>query len=60
MMEETDKLSDYEDIIYLPVPKIWVRPRMSRSNRAVQFAPFAALSGFDALVKETAKQIKEK
>jgi hypothetical protein len=28
---------------------------MSRLNRAAQFAPFAALTGYDAAVKETAR-----
>ena len=29
------------------------RPRMSNSERAAQFSPFAALTGYDAAVKET-------
>ena len=31
------------------------RPRMDRQNRAAQFSPFAALTGYDAAVVETAR-----
>lgn len=45
---------NYEDIINLPhyEPR---HPRMSRKNRAAQFAPFAALNGYEAKVKEAAR-----
>lgn len=45
----------YEDILHLPHPTSATRPRMSIANRAAQFAPFAALTGYDAAVKETAR-----
>jgi len=45
----------YDDIINLPHPNPTTRPRMSIANRAAQFAPFAALSGYDSAVKETAR-----
>lgn len=45
----------YDDIINLPHPNPTIRPRMSIANRAAQFAPFAALSGYDSAVKETAR-----
>lgn len=45
----------YDDIINLGHYCSPVRPRMSRLNRAVQFAPFAALTGYDAAVTETAR-----
>ena len=48
----TDK---YEDIIHLPHPTSKKHPRMSLENRAAQFAPFAALTGYDAMVGETAR-----
>lgn len=31
--------------------------RMSEMNRAAQFAPFAALTGFDDIIKETGKEV---
>ncbi|MTI95241.1 MAG: YolD-like family protein [Firmicutes bacterium] len=45
----------YEDIINLPRHVSKTRPPMSIINRAAQFAPFAALTGHDAAVKETAR-----
>lgn len=33
---------------------------MSRENRAAQFAPFAALTGFEEAIKETARVTGEK
>ena len=45
----------YEDIVDLPHHVSQKHPPMSRLSRAAQFAPFAALSGHDAAVKETAR-----
>ncbi len=45
----------YDDIIELPHPTSAKHPRMSVYNRAAQFSPFAALTGYDALVDETAR-----
>lgn len=45
----------YDDIINLRHYSSPVRPRMSRMNRAIQFAPFAALTGYDSAVSETAR-----
>lgn len=45
----------YDDIIHLPHPSSAKRPRMPRANRAAQFAPFAALSGYEDTVSETAR-----
>lgn len=42
----------YEDIVNLPYPGPSSRPRMDAANRAAQFSPFAALSGYDDAVKE--------
>lgn len=44
---------DYKDIIELPHHKSKRHPRMSMWNRAAQFAPFAALTGYDAAIQET-------
>ena len=43
------------DIITLPHPVSKKHPQMSRLNRAAQFAPFAALTGFDDQVAESAR-----
>ena len=46
-------MSPYEDIIDLPYPR---KPqRMSHYDRGAQFAPFAALTGFEAAIVETAR-----
>lgn len=45
----------YDDIIDLPHPTSERHPRMPMENRAAQFSPFAALSGYDDAVKETAR-----
>ncbi len=43
----------YDDIINLPHHVSTKRPQMSMLDRAAQFAPFAALTGYDAAIKET-------
>lgn len=43
----------YEDIINTVYPLKTSRPRMSLHDRAAQFSPFAALTGYDALIRET-------
>lgn len=45
----------YEDIINLPHHVSKKRTPMSVSARAAQFSPFAALTGYDKAVKETAR-----
>ncbi|MCD7842062.1 MAG: YolD-like family protein [Lachnospiraceae bacterium] len=49
------KIEDYQDIINLPHHVSQKRPHMSMTDRAAQFSPFAALTGYDAAVKETAR-----
>lgn len=49
-------MAEYDDIINLPHPVSKNHPRMSMWNRAAQFAPFAALTGYDAAIDETARQ----
>ena len=46
----------YNDIIGLPHHVSQTRPQMSRRNRAAQFAPFAALTGYDEAVRESARR----
>lgn len=47
----------YDDIIDLPHPTSKRHPRMSMADRAAQFAPFAALTGFDGVIDKTARRI---
>lgn len=45
----------YEDIINLERPVSSNRDHMSIHDRSAQFSPFAALTGFDGAIKETAR-----
>ena len=45
----------YDEIIHLPHPVSQTHPRMGRLERAAQFSPFAALTGYDDAVRETAR-----
>lgn len=45
----------YDDIINLPHPTSQNHPRMSLHDRAAQFSPFAALTGYHAAIKETGR-----
>lgn len=45
----------YRDILHLPHPVSPTRAKMSMVERAAQFAPFAALTGYDATIEETAR-----
>ena len=45
----------YDDIINLPHHVSSTRPRMSAIDRAAQFSPFAALTGYDTSIKESAR-----
>ena len=48
-------MSRYDDIINLPHHVSPTRKQMSMHDRAAQFAPFAALVGYDDAVAETAR-----
>ena len=51
---------DYDDMLDMPHPTSERHPRMQRVARAAQFAPFAALSGFEELVIEEARGTEER
>ena len=55
-MSRTDheKRDDYRDMIDLPHPTSKRHPRMAPRMRAAQFAPFAALTGYEEAIEETA------
>ena len=52
-------MEKYEDIINLSRP-VSNRPKMSLEQRSAQFAPFAALTGYEGQVKETARITENK
>lgn len=60
MSNRKRKPHPYEDIISMPRPVSKNRPRMTNLERSAQFSPFAALTGFDLAIKETARLTKEK
>jgi hypothetical protein len=45
-------MGNYDDIIHLPHHVSKCHPQMSMWNRAAQFAPFAALTGYEDAIKE--------
>ena len=55
-----DNCSPYDDIIHLPHSVSTKHPQMSMTDRAAQFSPFAALTAYDAAIKETARLTDER
>lgn len=49
----------YEDILYLPHHQSPKREHMSLRDRAAQFAPFAALTGYEDAIEETGRLTEE-
>lgn len=54
-MNRTDAKIEYADIIGLPHHRSAARRHMSLYDRAAQFAPYAALTGYDEMVAEEAR-----
>jgi hypothetical protein len=52
-------MSDYSNIINLPHHQSETHPQMSMHNRAAQFSPFAALTGYGEMVNERANDHNE-
>ena len=50
----------YDEIMRLPHHVSKTRPQMPLSDRAAQFAPFAALTGYDSAIKETGRLTDER
>ena len=50
----------YDDIIGLPHPVSAKHPQMAREDRAAQFSPFAALTGYDDAISETQRLTETK
>jgi len=53
-------LNEYDDIINLPHHQSKKHNHMSNYQRAAQFSPFAALTGYDAAIDETARLTDKK
>ena len=49
-------MDNYDDIINLPHHVSKRHPQMSMWNRAAQFAPFAALTGYEESIKDAEKE----
>ena len=52
-------MGDYDDIIHLPHHVSKRHPQMSMLSRAAQFAPFAALTGYDDAIRERGRETDE-
>ena len=48
-------MNAYDDILYLPHHRSAKRPGMPRQDRAAQFAPFAALNGYEGQIAEAGR-----
>lgn len=59
-MNEHKPQFPYEDIIDLPRPVSENRAKMSNADRAAQFSPFAALSGYEEAINETARLTQQR
>ena len=53
-------LHQYDDIINLPHPVSKKHPQMPAIDRAAQFSPFAALTGYEKALEETKELAIEK
>ncbi len=49
-------MNDYSCLLYNPHYESKTRPHMSMYDRAAQFSPFAALTGYEESVEETARE----
>lgn len=50
---------NYDDLRKIPYPFALERPRMTMRNRAAQFSPFSALTGYEAAVMDTVQQVQQ-
>lgn len=48
-------MKHYDDILHLPHHRSTKRSHMSMQDRAAQFSPFAALTGFESAIEETGR-----
>lgn len=59
-MNKQEGQHPYADILHLPHHQSANRPHMSLYDRAAQFSPFAALTGFDGVIAETGRMTERK
>ena len=55
MKKAAEEENRFADMLDLPRPVSSKHPPMTRLNRAAQFAPFAALTGYEAVIRETGR-----
>ncbi len=55
-----NNIHNYDDIINIPRPISKNHKPMTRSQRAAQFSPFAALKGYEEAIEETQRIVVEK
>ena len=55
-----EQKTPYADILMLPHHQAANRSQMSMHDRAAQFSPFAALTGFDGVIAETGRMTDQK
>ena len=53
-------MENYEDIINLPHHVSKHHPQMSMHDRAAQFAPFSALTGYSEAIAEAARTAEQR
>ncbi|MCR5476699.1 MAG: hypothetical protein K6E92_03620 [Lachnospiraceae bacterium] len=58
-MSNPGKKDPYEDLYMLPHPDSRTHPRMDPIARAAQFSPFAALTGYEDRIAESAQEYLE-
>ncbi|WP_302192281.1 hypothetical protein [uncultured Ruminococcus sp.] len=56
MKKEAAGMQLYQDMLYLPHPVSQKHAAMPRRDRAAQFSPFAALTGYDAAIAESRRR----
>ena len=59
-MDKDTGWGKYADIIHLPHHVSPARPRMTLEERGAQFSPFAALTGYEGAVRETARLTEQR
>lgn len=55
-----DRFESDQVLLDYPHPTSGKHPRMDRKSRAAQFAPFAALTGYDEAIRETGRAVEKK